>query len=496
MKDSNGNRRTNTHNAAFRRLFVGTLTETKSAHIHPPGACSPHIHPPGACSPHDRHPKAHTPHNPHPATHTLRDSHPATHMTGTHQPEPAPTGSLGLYSISLSLRSGFANVDHTVMSNPNPSFLVKRGHLLIAAHEVAGKAKAAVYATHDDGSIEHISTIADKSGAECCHIALHPNGRWVYGANRESGSLSCWPLRLDNSFGPLQTRIQHEGHGLNLCRQKSPHIYSATFVGVGTPRMPILAVPDLGTDTITLYEAPASDGIRPEPYASIYTPAGFGPRMVVPRPHHPGQLAVVGELANSVIIYDINPHEAQPESANHLESAARSAHTTEGVRPTQSRHTISADPAAQYTHATQHTHVTENTYSGEQYDFGIASIPVAKKWQELDRFDLPSCCGIRSHATHAEFSPCGRWLYVSISGKNVIAVYELDEKARVIAQTRLPCGGTCPRHFSISPCGNYLAVANLESSNIVVFFAPKAEDKDICEICRIEIPSPTCVIWG
>ncbi|MBR5259127.1 MAG: hypothetical protein IKV48_01400, partial [Eggerthellaceae bacterium] len=88
MKDSKGNRRTNTHNAAFRRLFVGTLTETRSPH--------------------------------------------------THQPEPAPTGSLGLYSISLSLRSGFANVDHTVMSNPNPSFLVKRGHLLIAAHEVAG----------------------------------------------------------------------------------------------------------------------------------------------------------------------------------------------------------------------------------------------------------------------------------------------------------------------------------------------------------------------
>lgn len=358
--------------------------------------------------------------------------------------------SAGLYALSLDVESGLAWADHTAMSNPNPSFLLRRGALLVAAHEVAGKAKAAVYAAHDDGSIEHISTVADTSGAGTCHVALHPNGRWVYGSNYESGSVSCWPLRLDGGLGPAVASVQQHGSGPSRCRQRGPHVHSTLFVGAvgeggrflpgaqaseqaASGAVPVLAVADLGADSITLYEAPADAGLNPLALATLRTPAGFGPRTMALRPNAPAQLAVVGELANAVIVYDMAPWE--------------------GSSPT---------PA----------------------------------WRELYRFDLPSCCGIRALAAHLEFSPCGRWLYASVRGRDVIAVYELDDAGRVRAQASVPCGGAQPRHFSLSPCGRYLAVANQGSNAVVVFAAPKPEDAAMYEICRVGIPAPACVIWG
>ncbi len=355
------------------------------------------------------------------------------------------TRSEGIYALDLNLPpspiSGSACAGHTVMSNANPIFLSMFGGMLVAAHEVAGKAKAAVYAAHDDGSITHISTIADKSGAKTCHVSVHPNGRWVYGSNYESGSLSCWPLRLDGQLGPLQASVQHTGHGANRCRQSTAHVRSSLFIGAlddsgnfratdeGRPNagdVPLLAVVDLGSDAITLYRAPAGEGLDPHPQLIVRTPPGFGPREIQARPHRPGQLAVVGELGNGVIIYD----------------AAR------------------------------------------------------ESWREIARFDLPSCGGIRSLATHAQFSPCGRWLYASISGKNALAVYELDEDAQVLAQARFGSGGKDPCHFSLSPCGRFLALANRESDDVVVFEAPKPEDAAMRELARWKIPSPTCVIWA
>ena len=415
------------------------------------------------------------------------------------------TGSLGIHSLSLSLKSGFVSVDHTVMSNPNPTFLTKRGNMLLAAHEVADKVKAAVYRAHDDGSIEHISTIADKSGAECRHVALHPNGRWVYGSGYESGSLSCWPLRLDGSLGPLHARIHHKGGGPNLCRQKSPHIYSSCFISEGTlgrdrsenitsktaeaenkplaNRAPILAVADLGTDSIVLYEAPANEGLRPVPFAAIPTPTGFGPCAMALRPGHPSQLAVVGELANSVIVYDMSSTQGScAKRRMELQSAALAT-------PLKQRQT-SQSKIPRLGHNAESQDLSPSDGAAPEAD------PATLSWREISRFDLPSCCGIRSLASWAQFSPCGRWLYVSIRGKNVIAVYEMDEYAQIVSRGRFPCGGNGPRHFSLSPCGRYLAVANQESDNVVVFRAPKPADEAMEEICRISIPSPTCVIWG
>lgn len=341
-------------------------------------------------------------------------------------------GSKGIYALSLSLDSGLVLADHTAMSNSNPVFLAKRGRMLVAAHEIAGKAKAAVYAAHDDGSIEHVSTIADKSGAGTCHVTLHPNGRWLYGANYESGTLSCWPMRLDGSLGPLYEVAWHEGSGPNKCRQKGPHVSSSCFIdGAGDD---LLAVCDLGIDALVMYEAPAGEGLKPEPRGVVRLPAGFGPRMVAVRPHVPGVVAVIGELANAVMLCEIGAANSDPEAG--FEAGSR----------------------------------------------------------ELNAFDLPSCGGLRSQATHAQFSPCGRWLYVSVRGKNVIAVYELDENSQVVGQARYSCGGANPCHFSLSPRGRYLAVANKDSDAVVVFHTPKPEDAEMKELCRIAVPNPTCVI--
>ena len=344
------------------------------------------------------------------------------------------TDSMGIYSLLFNSMARTLEAEHTITRNPNPSFLHLRNPLLFAAQENSRTGAAATYLLDGDGALSHLGSSTDAESAGTCHVTLHPNGRWLYGANYESGTLSCWPVRLDNRLGPLRQMVRHTGNGPNRARQQQPHIHSTAFL----PQSDILVAVDLGTDTLTLYRASQDDGILPDPIAVISTPPGFGPRIVAFHPTLP-IAAVIGELANRVILYRVDE---------------------EG-------------------HA----------------------------WKPYCQRDLPTRTGALNKAAHVAFSHDGRLLFASVRGRDAISVIHLDDKGIPTKQSCFPSGGKSPRHFSLSPCSRYLAVANTASGNVVVFgldgcetavgaYDIEAHDPPAEELCCVSIPHPSCVIWA
>ncbi|MBQ3106407.1 MAG: lactonase family protein [Eggerthellaceae bacterium] len=352
------------------------------------------------------------------ASNTTQNRRSAQLLVGTYTQS---TASMGIYSVGFNPHSTALAVTHTITRNPNPSFLELRNPLLFAAQEQGSAGAAAVYLLNGDGSLSHLGSAIDASSAGTCHVAAHPSGRWLYGANYESGTLSCWPVRLDGRLGPVHITVRHHGSGPNAHRQNAPHIHSASFV----PGTDLLAVTDLGTDTVTIYHAPLKDGLLPDPASIVRTPQGFGARILA---FHPTLdiAALVGELTNRVLLY-------------RLEQGGRS-------------------------------------------------------WTPYAQRDLPALTGARNKAAHVAFSPDGSRLYASARGRNVISVIRLDGEGQPIGQSCFPSGGKSPRHFSLSPCGRYLAVANVASNNVTMLRL--LPDDSAQEVGRIAIPQPSCVIWA
>ena len=107
-----------------------------------------------------------------------------------------------------------------------------------------------------DGSLQNPSPIQSTAGEVACH--LFADGNVVYAVNYISGSVIRMPDKL----------VVHTGSSMHITRQTSPHTH---YVGL-TPDEKYLAVTDLGTDQIYLYDKDLS-------LQSVVTlPAGHGPR--------------------------------------------------------------------------------------------------------------------------------------------------------------------------------------------------------------------------
>ena len=370
----------------------------------------------------------------HSSAHSLEPPSELHLLVGTYTQD---TDSMGIYSARFDAEEPALTIEHTITRSPNPSFLALRAPLFFAAQEMPRTGAAGAYLLDADGSLAHLGSTSDSAAAGTCHVTLHPSGRWLYGANFESGTLSCWPVRLDGRLGPLHLSVRHEGHGPNCTRQEAPHIHSSAFL----PKSDVLVAVDLGTDTLTLYRASKREGLSPEPLLTVHTPAGFGPRMVAFHPTLPFA-AVIGELANRVLLYRLEQD--------------------------------------------------------------------GTEWTVFGTRDLPTRTGACNKAAHVAFSNDGKRLFASVRGRDAISVIYLDDKGSPSGKSCFPSGGKSPRHFSLSPCGRYLAVANTASGNVTIFGmggdgtpehsgpaerAGRTKFDVPEELCRIPIPHPSCVIW-
>ena len=143
----------------------------------------------------------------------------------------------------------------------------------------------------ESGRLEAVAFV-QVNGAVPCHLALSPDGSFLYTANYSSASITELPLKEGI---PQRGRVvEHPGKGTTK-RQEKAHPHFAGFDRAGR----MLAVADLGLDQIRLYPWTPGRGIAPESVGIIRLHPGAGPRHLVFSPDG-RTLHVANELDNTV----------------------------------------------------------------------------------------------------------------------------------------------------------------------------------------------------
>jgi 6-phosphogluconolactonase len=169
---------------------------------------------------------------------------------------------------------------------------------LYATAEAAEGAVAA-YAVEGE-KLRLLNTEASK-GKGPTHLVVDAAGRNLLVVNYGSGSTTALPIKVDGSFAPASSSIQHVGTGPNAGRQAGPHAHGVYF----HPKNGRAYVADLGTDDIFIYKFDAEKGLltanKPK---SGRVAAGAGPRHLAFHPN--GKFAYVNnEMALTVTAFSV-----------------------------------------------------------------------------------------------------------------------------------------------------------------------------------------------
>jgi 6-phosphogluconolactonase len=98
-----------------------------------------------------------------------------------------------------------------------------------------------------------------------------------------------------------------------------------------------------------------------------------------------------------------------------------------------------------------------------------------------------------SYVSEIRLSDDARHLYVSNRGDNSIAVFDVDDAGRLSRTAIVPTEGKFPRHFSITPCGNAVVVANQDSGRLRVFRRDRDSGALEATEHELEVPAPNYI---
>ena len=88
----------------------------------------------------------------------------------------------------------------------------------------------------------------------------------------------------------------------------------------------------------------------------------------------------------------------------------------------------------------------------------------------------------------------GRFLYASIRGQNIIAVYAIDDvTGELTLIEQVSTQGKTPRNFAIDPTGQYLLAANQDSDSVVILGIDQDSGRLTPTGESYSIPSPVCL---
>jgi len=194
--------------------------------------------------------------------------------------------------------SGALTVLGTVAATPSPSFLARHPTLpvLYAVNEIAeGTVRA--WRIDADGGLTELAS-RSTGGHSPCHVAVAPDGSYLFVANYASGSVAAFRLDASGVPGERTDLVQHSGHGPDPSRQEAPHAHMVS----PDPRDGTVLAVDLGTDTVYRYAVTDSGRLVPAG-AAVRTASGAGPRHLV---RHPDgrRWFLDGELDATVVAYE------------------------------------------------------------------------------------------------------------------------------------------------------------------------------------------------
>jgi 6-phosphogluconolactonase len=336
----------------------------------------------------------------------------------------------GIHILRMDRRSGKLRRVGSVDAGANPSFLAihPNGRVLYGVNELEtynGRPSGAVSSfaiANDTGALTRLNERPSEGGAPC-FVSVDRSGRIVLVANYAGGNVALLPIQADGAIAPASQVVQHTGTGPNAERQGAPHAHSI----IADPSNRFALSADLGVDRVYVYRLDIEGkSLRHVDGGDAVMRPGAGPRHIAFHPTLP-LVFVACELDSTVATLRFD--------------AARGA-----LSPVDVRSTIPTG------------------WIGTNYP---ADIHVA---------------------------PSGRTLYVSNRGHNSLAVFSVAESTGALKLDQVvSTEGDWPRNFSLDPTGRWLLVANQKSGSVIVFGRDPESGRLTPTRERIALPSPVCL---
>jgi len=108
---------------------------------------------------------------------------------------------------------------------------------------------------------------------------------------------------------------------------------------------------------------------------------------------------------------------------------------------------------------------------------------------------LPADYGDASYCAEIQLSRDGRFLYGANRGHDSIVVFKVLGNGELKLQQFIDSGGRHPRHFSMTPDGDHLIVANRDSDNLVVFQRDRETGLLTNTGIVASVPAPVCLLF-
>lgn len=175
----------------------------------------------------------------------------------------------------------------------SPSFLARHPTLAVLyAVSETDESEVTAWAVGDGGRLSSLGA-SPTGGADACHVAVDPDGRFLVVTNYTGGSVAVHRLGEDGAILGRSHLVPHKRHGISD-RQTSAHPHMAWWTPDG------VLVADLGGDVIYRYRVDP-DGRAVESAAPVELPPGTGPRHLTRAGRH---WYVAGELDATVWCFD------------------------------------------------------------------------------------------------------------------------------------------------------------------------------------------------
>ncbi|KAF3914851.1 6-phosphogluconolactonase [Dactylellina cionopaga] len=327
-------------------------------------------------------------------------------------------------------------------ASPAPTWQTIFGsNILVSTNEGPwnGQGSVVSYSINSSGQLVKVSSQTGLNGL--LHAAVSPSGTFVAAAAYNGHGVVTYPLSSSGVLGSVsQTFVYTTPTGPVANRQDGSHPHQVIF----DPSGKFLFANDLGADLIRIF----SVGSGLTEYSTVTAPAGSGPRHGIFVQTDGGLVYyLVGEMGNTIMTFKVT-------------------YTSGGAG-------ITLTPFQQLS------------------SYGTATVP-AKNPQVT--------------AAEIQISPDKKFAYVSNRGdtsfsgtpaSDSISAWKINSDGSLTFIQLLKAGGSTPRHFSLDPSGQYVAVA-LQYSNQIAFFRRDATTGlwPTTPVATWTSPTgPVCVQW-
>ncbi|HEX6341288.1 lactonase family protein [Umezawaea sp.] len=293
----------------------------------------------------------------------------------------------------------------------NPSFVIESGRTLYAVNE-QGNGSVTAVAVGAGGGLRIINA-QSTGGADPCHLALDPSGRYLLSANYSSGSVSVHPVKADGGLGARTDLVTHQGSGPDRERQEGPHAHQVLPDPAGEH---LLAV-DLGTDSVYSYRLDTGTG-KLQLVSTATVRPGAGPRHLA---FHPtGTFAyIANELDSTVVAAAYDPESGVLTPGEAVRTVPEGTPATPRNYPAE----VVVSQDGRFAYLSNRGHDSVALFAVEDGGARLRLVETVPTGGEYPR--------------HITFDPTGRFLFAANQNSSTVTSFAVDQ-----ATGRLTAAGT------------------------------------------------------